>query len=76
MLINDDVIYEYSNDKLYGRKFGSSERFLICDYIDEHTKDMKLWQEILQASRSNDVLKYELDRVKIFYLLNKHNDER
>lgn len=41
--------------------------------LHDHIMDDKLWSEIRRAAMTNLALQDELERVKMFYYLSKHN---
>ena len=69
-------IYEKADGITYARKFGAphNERFEIGRDYQRYLKDeLRLWEEIVQAGRTNQALQAALDRVKILYHLSKNN---
>jgi hypothetical protein len=67
-------IYEKANGITYAREFGAphNERFEIGRDFEMILKDeIRLWEEIVRAGRSNQALQEALDRVKILYHLSK-----
>jgi hypothetical protein len=69
-------IYEKANGITYAREFGAShsERFEIGRDYERFLKDeLRLWEDIVRAGRTNQALQAALDRVKILYHLSKDN---
>ncbi len=81
-------VYERVNDTVYAREVGSSERRIIgykydnekmTDVQKEDTflgvpmSEMMLMAVIIQESKNNELLRQELERVKITYHLSKDN---
>jgi len=67
-------IYEKADGITYAREFGSppNERFEIGRDYQRFLKDeLRLWEEIVQAGRTNQALQEALNRVKILYHLSK-----
>ena len=67
-------IYEKADGITYAREFGAphNERFEIGRDLELLLKDeLKLWEEIVRAGRTNRALQDALDRVKILYHLSK-----
>ena len=67
-------IYEKANGITYAREFNAphSERFEIGRDLELLLKDeLRLWEEIVRAGRTNQVLQEALDRAKIVYHLSK-----
>jgi hypothetical protein len=67
-------IYEKADGITYAREFGTShsERFEIGRDFEMILKDeIRLWEEIVRAGRTNQALQEALDRVKILYHLSK-----
>ena len=67
-------IYEKANGITYAREFGAahSERFEIGRDYQRFLKDeLRLWEEIVRAGRTNQALQEALNRVKILYHLSK-----
>lgn len=71
---NTAYVYEKVDGILYAKEFGSTTRFEI-GRDEERTRrdqmDIELWTEILSESLTNEALRQELERVKIFYILSK-----
>ena len=69
---NTAYVYEKVDGILYAKEFGSTTRFEI-GRDEERTRrdqmDIELWTEILSESLTNEALRQELERVKIFYIL-------
>lgn len=67
-------IYEKANGITYAREFNAphGERFEIGRDFEMILKDeIRLWEEIVRAGRTNQALQQALDRVKILYHLSK-----
>ena len=67
-------IYEKANGITYAREFGAphSQRFEIGRDLELLLKDeLRLWEEIVRAGRTNQILQEALDRAKIVYHLSK-----
>jgi hypothetical protein len=67
-------IYEKADGITYAREFGAphNERFEIGRDYQRFLKDeLRLWEEIVRAGRTNQALQEALDRVKILYHLSK-----
>ena len=67
-------IYEKANGITYAREFGAphNERFEIGRDLELLLKDeLRLWEDIVRAGRTNQALQAALDRVKILYHLSK-----
>ena len=76
-------IYERVDGVVYAREMGAaaSERFEIGHDFDprtrdgrplvDHLRDNQLWSDIRRAAETNEELRQELDRVKMFYYLSK-----
>jgi hypothetical protein len=67
-------IYEKADGITYAREFGAShsERFEIGRDFEMILKDeIRLWEDIVRAGRTNAALQAALDRVKILYHLSK-----
>jgi hypothetical protein len=67
-------IYEKANGITYAREVGAphSQRFEIGRDLELLLKDeLRLWEEIVRAGRTNQALQEALDRVKILYHLSK-----
>ena len=67
-------IYEKANGITYAREFHAphSERFEIGRDYQRFLKDeLRLWEEIVRAGRTNQALQEALNRVKILYHLSK-----
>ena len=67
-------IYEKADGITYAREFGAPhhERFEIGrDYATILKDEIRLWEEIVRAGRTNQALQAALDRVKILYHLSK-----
>lgn len=69
-------IYEKADGITYAREFGAPhhERFEIGRDYERYLKDeLRLWEEIVRAGRSNQALQEALERAKIVYHLSKTN---
>ena len=69
-------IYEKADGITYAREFGAppNERFEIGRDYERFLKDeLRFWEEIVRAGRTNQALQAALDRVKILYHLSKNN---
>ena len=69
-------IYEKADGITYAREFGAppNERFEIGRDYERFLKDeLRLWEDIVRAGRTNQALQAALDRVKILYHLSKNN---
>jgi hypothetical protein len=67
-------IYEKADGITYAREFGAphNERFEIGRDLELLLKDeLRLWEDIVRAGRTNQALQAALDRVKILYHLSK-----
>jgi hypothetical protein len=67
-------IYEKADGITYAREFGAphNDRFEIGrDYRRYLQDELRLWEEIVRAGRTNQALQEALDRVKIIYHLSK-----
>jgi hypothetical protein len=72
-------IYEKADGITYAREFGAphNERFEIGRDYERFLKDeLRLWEEIVRAGRSNQALQEALDRVKILYHLSKDHGQK
>ena len=69
-------IYEKADGITYAREVGAphTDRFEIGRDYQRFLKDeLRLWEEIVRAGRTNQALQTALDRVKILYHLSKNN---
>ena len=69
-------IYEKADGITYARESGAphNERFEIGrDYQRYLQDELRLWEDIVRAGRTNQALQAALDRVKILYHLSKNN---
>jgi hypothetical protein len=67
-------VYEKADGITYAREFGAphNDRFEIGrDYRRYLQDELRLWEEIVRAGRTNQALQEALDRVKILYHLSK-----
>jgi hypothetical protein len=67
-------IYEKADGITYAREVGAphSQRFEIGRDLELLLKDeLRLWEDIVRAGRTNQALQAALDRVKILYHLSK-----
>jgi hypothetical protein len=72
-------IYEKADGITYAREFGAphNERFEIGrDYQRYLQDELRLWEEIVRAGRTNQALQESLDRVKIVYHLSKDHGKK
>lgn len=72
-------VYEKADGITYAREFGAphNERFEIGRDYERYLKDeIRLWEEIVRAGRSNSALQEALDRAKIVYHLSKDNGKK
>lgn len=72
-------IYEKADGITYAREFGAprNERFEIGrDYATILKDELQLWEEIVRAGRTNQVLQTALDRAKILYHLSKDHGKK
>jgi hypothetical protein len=72
-------IYEKADGITYARKFGAphNERFEIGRDYQRYLKDeLRLWEEIVRAGRTNPALQDALDRAKIVYHLSKDHGKK
>ena len=70
-------IYEKADGITYAREFGAphNDRFEIGRDYERFLKDeLRLWEEIVRAGRTNQSLQEALNRVKILYHLSKKNN--
>jgi hypothetical protein len=77
------LIYEKADGVVYSREFGSdpsTRKEVGWDYdprtpdgrpLHDHILEDKLWGDIRRAAKTNEVLRKELERVKILYELSK-----
>ena len=80
------LIYEKADGVVYSREFGSepsTRKEVGWDYdprtsdgrpLHDHILEDKLWGDIRRAAKTNEVLRKELERVKILYELSKNNE--
>ena len=69
-------IYEKADGITYAREVGAphNDRFEIGrDYQRYLQDELRLWEDIVRAGRTNQALQAALDRVKILYHLSKNN---
>jgi hypothetical protein len=72
-------IYEKADGITYAREFGAphNERFEIGRDLELLLKDeLRLWEDIVRAGRTNQALQAALDRVKILYHLSKDHGKK
>jgi hypothetical protein len=72
-------IYEKADGVTYARESTSppTERFEIGrDYTTILKDELRLWEEIVRAGRTNQVLQEALDRAKIVYHLSKDHGKK
>jgi hypothetical protein len=77
------LVYEKADGVVYSREFGSepsTRKEVGWDYdprtsdgrpLHDHILEDKLWGDIRRAAKTNEVLRKELERVKILYELSK-----
>jgi hypothetical protein len=77
------LIYEKADGVVYSREFGSepsTRKEVGWDYdprtsdgrpLHDHILEDKLWGDIRRAAKTNEILRKELERVKILYELSK-----
>ena len=77
------LVYEKADGVVYSREFGSNpstRKEVGWDYdprtpdgrpLHDHILEDKLWGDIRRAAKTNEVLRKELERVKILYELSK-----
>jgi hypothetical protein len=77
------LVYEKADGVVYSREFGSNpstRKEVGWDYdprtsdgrpLRDHILEDKLWGDIRRAAKTNEVLRTELERVKILYELSK-----
>ncbi len=73
-------IYERVGGTVYAREFGSKDRFIVGQDLDDYLTSFadqyfleNDWKEIIKASRSNPALQKALEGVKILYHLSKED---
>lgn len=69
-------IYEKADGITYAREFGApqTDRFEIGRDYERYLKDeLRLWEDIVRAGRTNQSLQAALERAKIVYHLSKNN---
>ena len=72
-------IYEKADGITYAREFGApdNQRFEIGRDYERFLKDeLKLWEDIVRAGRTNQVLQAALERAKIVYHLSKDHGKK
>ena len=72
-------IYEKADGITYAREFGAphNDRFEIGRDYERFLKDeLRLWEDIVRAGRTNQALQDALDRVKIVYHLSKDHGKK
>ena len=72
-------IYEKADGITYAREFGAphNERFEIGRDYERFLKDeLRLWEDIVRAGRTNTALQEALERVKILYHLSKDHGQK
>ena len=70
-------IYEKADGITYAREFGAphNERFEIGRDYERYLKDeLRLWEDIVRAGRTNQSLQAALERAKIVYHLSKKDN--
>lgn len=69
-------VYEKANGITYAREFGAapSDRFEVGrDYQRILQDELRLWEDIVRAGRTNENLQSALERAKLIYHLSKDN---
>lgn len=69
-------IYEKADGITYAREFGAphNERLEIGRDYERFLKDeLRLWEDIVRAGRTNENLQSALERAKLIYHLSKDN---
>jgi hypothetical protein len=72
-------IYEKGDGITYAREVGAphNERFEIGSDYEQFLKDeLRLWEDIVRAGRTNQTLQAALDRAKIVYHLSKDHGKK
>ena len=72
-------IYEKADGITYAREFGApdNQRFEIGRDYERFLKDeLKLWEDIVRAGRTYQVLQAALERAKIVYHLSKDHGKK
>ena len=72
-------IYEKADGVTYARESTSppTERFEIGRDYERFLKDeLRLWEDIVRAGRTNEALQAALDRVKLVYHLSKDHGKK
>jgi len=79
---NTTYIYEKSGSAVYAREFGKEEKQLVGynlpqrrDPLQYDLIETQLWQDIVEAGRTNPTLQKVLDRAKLIYQTIKDRDE-
>jgi len=70
-------IYEKADGITYAREFGAphNDRFEIGRDYERYLKDeLRLWEDIVRAGRTNQSLREALERAKIVYHLSKKDN--
>jgi hypothetical protein len=75
-------IYERNGGTVYAREFGQTERKVIGYDMPKHRDPLQydiiqtqLWQDIVEAGKSNPALQKALDRAILIYQTIKEEDE-
>ena len=72
-------IYEKADGITYAREVGAphNDRFEIGRDYERFLKDeLQLWEDIVRAGRTNQILQEALDRAKIVYHLSKDHGKK
>lgn len=74
-------VYEYDNDTIYAREYGTTERRIIGmkyppdpvtkEYVEKQMREELLWKDILRKAETNPTLKSALDRAIMIYKLSE-----
>jgi hypothetical protein len=79
---NTTYIYERSGSTVYAREFGKEEKHLVGynlpqrrDPLQYDLIETQLWQDIVEAGKTNPALQKTLDRAKLIYQTIKEQDE-
>jgi hypothetical protein len=76
-------IYERDGNTVYAREFGKTDRRVVGYNMPEHRDPLQydiletqLWQDIVEAGKSNPTLQKTLDRAVLIYQTIKDDIER
>jgi hypothetical protein len=78
LIPDTQYIFENVDGIIYAKEFGKAERIEIgktAQRVEKDRLDSDLWKEIIAESQNNPALQQELERVKMFYLLLKKQDQ-